>query len=150
MLKDLGQVAEQCCRWGIPLLSMMYVRDGSKESEYDPGKIRHAARAAEELGADIIKVNYTGSAADFIEITQSVKVPVIIAGGPKMNSTLELLTMVSEAVGAGARGVAIGRNVFQHSQPLLLCKAIRQILNERIGGAVLRDMAEVIDCPAIL
>lgn len=134
MLKDLGRTAEQCEYWGIPLLAMMYVRDGSKESEYDPVKIKHAARVAEELGADIVKVNYTGTAESFSEVVNSVKIPVIIAGGPKMSSDNDLTTMISDAVMAGASGVAIGRNIFQHHDPAMLAGEIRKILDGNLSG----------------
>ena len=141
MLKDLGMVAEQCALWGMPLLAMMYVRDGSKESEYDPGKIRHAARLAEEVGADIVKVNYTGSAETFAEVTGAVKIPVVIAGGPKMSSIKDLLVMIEEAVEAGARGVAIGRNLFQDPNPTHLARIIRQTLDHKAPRRGARNIA---------
>jgi predicted phospho-2-dehydro-3-deoxyheptonate aldolase len=130
MLKDFGKVAEACDLWGMPLLAMMYVRDGSRESEFDPVKIKHAARVAEELGADIVKVHYTGSPETFSEVTSAVKIPVVIAGGPKMSSTDDLFTMIVDAVQAGAVGVSIGRNVFQDPNPALLANSIRRILDE--------------------
>lgn len=129
MLKDLGRVAEECELWGMPLLVMVYVRDGCKQSEYDPAKIKHAARVVEEVGADIIKVNYTGSADTFEEIVQSVRVPVVIAGGPKLNSNEDLIDVITQALKAGARGVAIGRNVFQSPDPARLTSLIRQVLD---------------------
>lgn len=132
MLDDFGAVSEQCSRWGMPLLAMMYVRDGSKENEYHPEKIRHATRVAEELGADIIKVNYTGDLESFTTVVRAVSTPVIIAGGPKMNSTAELLEMVTDAITAGAKGVAIGRNIFQNSKPVWLTKTIRQVIDQNI------------------
>ncbi|TCL76911.1 2-amino-3,7-dideoxy-D-threo-hept-6-ulosonate synthase [Hydrogenispora ethanolica] len=131
MLKDFGTVSEQCSRWGIPLLAMMYVRDGAKDSEYDPAKIKHAARVAEELGADLVKVNYTGDPESFAEVVAAVAVPVIIAGGPKLNSPAELLEMVADAVAAGAQGVAIGRNIFQDDHPAQLAATVRQILDQK-------------------
>ncbi len=131
MLKDLGMIADSCTSWGMPLLAMMYVRDGTKESEFDPAKIKHAARLAEEVGADIVKVNYTGSVDTFAEVTGAVKIPVVVAGGPKMSSVNELLDMIEESVAAGARGVAIGRNLFQHPDPARLARIIRQILDQR-------------------
>lgn len=135
MLRDLGRTAECCESWGIPLLAMMYVRDGLKESEYDPEKIKHAARVAEELGADIVKVNYTGSVETFSEVVGSVKIPVIIAGGSRMSSDPDVLAMVSDAIRAGAGGVAIGRNLFQHNNPESLAGGIRRILDEGTAGS---------------
>ena len=130
MLRDLGKVAEECDQWEIPLLAMMYVRDGKKESEYDPEKVSHAARIAEELGADIVKVNYTGTTEGFAEVCSSVKIPVLIAGGPKTGSSTEFLAMVSDAIRAGAAGVSIGRNIFQSSHPTQLVGKIRKILDQ--------------------
>lgn len=132
MLRDLGVIARECDLWGMPLLAMMYVRDGSKESEYDPVRIKHAARVAEEVGADIIKVYYTGSPETFAEITGSVRVPVVIAGGPKMDSAADLLAMISDSIKAGGGGVSIGRNVFQAANPTQLTKEIRQLLDQQI------------------
>ncbi|HHW41817.1 MAG TPA: class I fructose-bisphosphate aldolase family protein [Syntrophomonadaceae bacterium] len=147
MLRDLGRISEECEVWGMPLLAMMYVRDGTPGGEYDPARICHAARIAEELGADIVKVNYTGSPETFARVTASVNIPVVIAGGPKMSSTAELLTMISDAVKAGARGVAIGRNVFQDSNPALLAAAVRQVLDhnpaEQAVGELLPFKAKV-------
>ncbi|MFZ5644229.1 MAG: 2-amino-3,7-dideoxy-D-threo-hept-6-ulosonate synthase [Bacillota bacterium] len=131
MLRDLGLVAEECDKWGLPLLAMMYVRDGSRESEYDSVKIMHAARIAEELGADIVKVNYTGSAESFSRITGAVRIPVVIAGGPKMDSTEDLLAMVADALNSGASGVAIGRNIFQDKNPQDLARAIRSLIDNK-------------------
>ncbi|HBV98515.1 MAG TPA: fructose-bisphosphate aldolase [Desulfotomaculum sp.] len=131
MLKDLGKLAEECDLWGIPLLAMMYVRDGIPENEYNPAKIKHAARVAEEVGADIVKVNYTGSPETFAEVTGAVSIPVVIAGGPRMDSTGDLLSMIADAVKAGAGGVAIGRNLFQDPSPETLAASIRQLLDNQ-------------------
>lgn len=129
MLRDLGAVAEQCEVWGMPLLAMMYVRGGDPGSEFDPEKIAHAARVAEELGADLVKVNYTGSPETFREVIGSVHIPVLIAGGPKMGSRDELLEMIQGALQVGARGVAIGRNVFQADDTTRLVLDIRRLLD---------------------
>jgi predicted phospho-2-dehydro-3-deoxyheptonate aldolase len=130
MLKDLGGLAEECDRWGMPLLAMMYVRDKKRAGGYDPGKISHAARIAEELGADIVKVNYTGTPESFAGVVGAVKIPVIVAGGPKMDSADAVLAMVGDAARAGAKGVAIGRNVFQDGDPRLMAARIRAALDE--------------------
>ncbi len=132
MLKDFGMVAECSNRWGMPLLAMMYIRDGRRENEFNPEKIKHAARVAEEMGADIIKVNYTGDPETFTRVIEGVSAPVIIAGGPKMDSHYELLAMISDAVIAGAKGAAIGRNVFQDPNPVQLTSMIRQVLDNAI------------------
>ncbi len=77
----------------------------------------HAARAGAELGADIIKTNYTGDPDTFRHVVEGCPVPVVIAGGPKTETDLEFLQMIEGAIEAGARGVDIGRNVFQAEDP---------------------------------
>jgi predicted phospho-2-dehydro-3-deoxyheptonate aldolase len=129
-LRDVGLIAEECDKWGLPLLAMMYVRDGSKDHEFDSVRIRHAARVAEELGADIVKVNYSGSAESFKDVITGVKIPVLIAGGERLSSSGDLLSMVDDAISAGANGISIGRNIFQDENPAKLCAGIRSILDQ--------------------
>lgn len=114
MLEDLGEISSQCAEFGMPLLAMMYPRGENVASQFDPNAVKHCARVGAELGADIIKTNYTGDIESFREVVLGCPVPVVIAGGPKMESEEALLTMVRDAMTAGARGISIGRNVFQH------------------------------------
>ncbi|AGA70456.1 2-amino-3,7-dideoxy-D-threo-hept-6-ulosonate synthase [Desulfitobacterium dichloroeliminans LMG P-21439] len=144
MLRDFGRISEDCQRWGIPLLAMMYVRDGSAGSEFDPGKVKHAARIAQELGADIIKVNYTGSIESFWEVTRGVKVPVVIAGGPKTSTVAQLLFMVYDALQAGAQGISIGRNIFQAPDPAQLLSTIRLITDSQITRDKLEELTQAL------
>ncbi|TFB21368.1 fructose-bisphosphate aldolase [Filobacillus milosensis] len=132
MLQHLGMVAEECDQWGMPLLAMMYVRDGNPENEFDAGKIKHAARIAEELGADIVKVNYSGDPESFREVTSSVNIPVVIAGGSKLDSHYDFLAMVADAIQSGAGGVSIGRNVYQSKNPTLVAKQLRYIMDNKL------------------
>ena len=81
-----------------------------------------------ELGADIVKVVYTGTVDSFTEVVQGCPVPVVIAGGEKMDSDEDIFKMVAGALKAGASGVSIGRNAFQHKKPdkmvAALCKMV--------------------------
>ena len=133
MLQGLGYVAGKCDEWGMPLLAMMYPRGKKVHSEYDVDVVKHAARIGAELGADIIKTNYTGSPETFKEVVEGCPVPVIIAGGPKMNSEKELLEMIEDSLEAGGRGVAIGRNVFQAQNPTGLVRKIAKIVHEGVS-----------------
>ncbi|ALK05145.1 MAG: fructose-bisphosphate aldolase [Methanosarcina sp. 795] len=133
MLQGLGYVARKCDKWGMPLLAMMYPRGRKVHSEYDVDVVKHAARIGAELGADIIKTNYTGSPETFKEVVEGCPVPVIIAGGPKMNSEQELLEMIEGSLEAGGRGVAIGRNVFQAQDPTGLVRKIAKIVHEGVS-----------------
>ncbi|MCU4139952.1 MAG: Fructose-bisphosphate aldolase class Ia [Methanophagales archaeon] len=130
MLQALGAVAMECEEWGMPLLAMMYPRGPKVKSEHDAEMVKHAARVGAELGADVIKTNYTGDPDSFKEVVRSCPVPVIIAGGPKANTDEEVLQMVEGAIEAGASGVSIGRNIFQHDDPTKMTQAISKIVHE--------------------
>lgn len=130
MLQALGAVAMECEEWGMPLLAMMYPRGPKVRSEHDVEMVKHAARVGAELGADVIKTNYTGDPDSFKEVIQSCPVPIIIAGGPKANTDEEVLQMVEGAIEAGASGVSIGRNIFQHDDPTKMTQAISKIVHE--------------------
>lgn len=130
MLKGLGATARKCDEWGIPLLAMMYPRGPRVASEHNVEYVRHAARTGAELGADIIKTNYTGDPDSFKQVVEGCPVPVVVAGGPKMETELDLLRMVYDSIHAGGRGVAIGRNVFQADDPAALVAKISRIVHQ--------------------
>ncbi|MEW6218435.1 MAG: 2-amino-3,7-dideoxy-D-threo-hept-6-ulosonate synthase [Thermodesulfobacteriota bacterium] len=131
MLNDLGAAAGSALSWGIPLLAMMYPRGKNITNEYDVKLIRHAARLGAELGADIVKVPYTGDPDSFRTVIEGCHVPVVIAGGPKMTSDRDILEMVHGAMAAGSAGVSIGRNVFQHEDPARMIGAMSRIINRK-------------------
>ena len=86
MLQELGEISETCSYWGIPLLAMMYPRGQKVENEHDVELVKHAARVGSELGVDIVKTNYTGDPDSFKEVVEGALVPVVIAGGPKVDT----------------------------------------------------------------
>ena len=133
MLYDLGTVAHSAMEWGMPLLAMVYPRGERIEDELDVKVVKHAARLGAELGADIVKVSYTGSSETFKEVIDGCPVPVVIAGGPKMNSDYDILCMVKSAIDVGARGVSIGRNVFQHKDVTKMVEAISMIVHQKVS-----------------
>jgi class I fructose-bisphosphate aldolase len=83
-----------------------------------------------ELGADVVKVNYTGDPESFRSVTRGLAIPAVIAGGPKMDSTEAVLRMVYDSLQAGGSGLSIGRNVFQHKNPTRMVKALHSIVHE--------------------
>ncbi len=142
MLADLGRVGRQAMEWGMPLLAMIYPRGERIDDEYDVNAIKHAARLGAELGADVVKVSYTGSPDTFHEVVSGCHVPVIIAGGPKMASDRDVLEMVKGAIDAGAAGTSIGRNVFQHQSPTRIVQALSMIVH---GNAGVEEALEFMD-----
>ena len=129
MLQELGEISETCDYWGIPLLAMMYPRGQKVENEHDVEFVKHAARVGSELGVDIVKTNYTGDPDSFREVVEGALVPVIIAGGPKVETDEELLTMVKESLSVGGAGVAFGRNLFQAENPGKITRAISEVVH---------------------
>jgi fructose-bisphosphate aldolase/2-amino-3,7-dideoxy-D-threo-hept-6-ulosonate synthase len=130
MLETLGSVADECDAWGMPLLAMMYARGPNIKNEHDPDILAHIARLGAELGADVVKCNYTGDVESFKKVVKGCPVPVVIAGGPKAETDREVLEMVYGAMKAGGKGVSIGRNVFQHDNPTAMVQAIAKIVHE--------------------
>jgi len=130
MLQTLGKVAEECENFGLPLLAMMYPRGPKISDEHAVETVAHAARIGAELGADIIKTNYTGNIETFKTVVESCPIAIVIAGGPKCKSLEEILRTTSDALKAGAAGLSIGRNVFQCDDPTQISKALSAIVHK--------------------
>lgn len=132
MLQELGEISETCSYWGIPLLAMMYPRGQKVENEHDVELVKHAARVGSELGVDIVKTNYTGDPDSFKEVVEGALVPVVIAGGPKVDTDEELLQMVKDSIEVGGAGVAFGRNLFQAENPGKITRAISEMVHNNL------------------
>jgi fructose-bisphosphate aldolase/2-amino-3,7-dideoxy-D-threo-hept-6-ulosonate synthase len=120
---------------------MVYPRGPKIKDQHGADVVAHAARVGAELGADIIKTNYTGRVDTFREVVRGCCVPVIIAGGPKAETVQEILQMVQESLEAGGAGVSIGRNVFQHKNPAKMVEAISAIVHK---GASVKEASEIL------
>jgi len=141
MLGQLGYVSESCLVWQMPRVAMMYTRGPKIKDEYDVANVKLAARVGAELGADIVKVVYTGSIDSFTEVVHSCPVPVVIAGGAKMDSDEDIFKMVRDALKAGATGVSIGRNAFQHERPEKMVEALCKMVHE---GATIEEAVKIL------
>lgn len=131
MIANFSTIVDDCDKFGLPLLAMMYPRGPNIPSETDPEMVAHAARLGYELGADIIKTNYSGSRESFRRVVEAVKVPLVVAGGPRTADENSLLRLVYESMQAGASGASIGRYVFQHSDPAAITQAIVKIVHNK-------------------
>ena len=130
MFEAFGKVSQAADYWGMPLLAMVYPRGPKVDNEKDVENVKIAARVGAELGADIVKVPYTGSPETFKEVVSGSPIPVVIAGGSKLSDE-DTLRMVEGAMQAGAAGLSMGRNAFQHENPVLLVSAACAIVHER-------------------
>jgi len=132
-LATLGRTSKVCKKWGMPLIAMMYPRGPKISDPFDMTTVMHVARVGAELGADIVKTNYTGSIDSFKEVVRGCTVPVVMAGGPKANTDREFCEMVYGSIRAGGAGVAAGRNVFQHENPTHIVKVLCGIVHENLN-----------------
>ncbi len=130
MLTDLGKVTSEASEWGMPVIAMVYARGPKIKDSYAPSVVVHCARVGQELGADVVKVNYTGDAKSFEKVVKSCSIPVVIAGGPKMEDKKEFLDMVYNSLMAGGAGLSVGRNVFQDENPAKLVRILYKIVHE--------------------
>ncbi len=126
MLRDLGVAADACRRAGLPLLCMAYVK---KAHGGTPDELRHAARAAADTGADIVKTSYPGSAEEFQRLCATTPVPVLIGGGVRLDDEQAFLEIVRASLRAGGAGVCIGRNLFQRRPLAPLASRLATLLH---------------------
>ena len=140
MLDDLGRITERAASWSMPVLAMMYARGPKVANEFDPDTVAHCARVGNELGADVVKVPYTGDPDSFAKVVEGCCVPVVIAGGPKTNSRRGFLTMIADSVAAGGAGLSVGRNIFQDRNPAKLLTAVTAIVHENASVDAAMEM----------
>jgi DhnA family fructose-bisphosphate aldolase class Ia len=98
---------------------------------YTVENVQFAARLGAELGADMVKVPFppNATADDFRKVVESCFVPVIILGGAPMGDDASVLKMAADAMEAGAAGIAIGRNVWQHTNPLAIARSLYAVVH---------------------
>lgn len=126
--KDFREVQEEAHDYGLPVAAWMYPRGKYIKNDVEPSLLQECARDGLELGADMLKMKYTGNPEDMKKQVQfGGKARMLMAGGPKAETSKEFLQQVEEVNGAGANGFAIGRNVWQHEQPVEMSKAIRDV-----------------------
>jgi fructose-bisphosphate aldolase/2-amino-3,7-dideoxy-D-threo-hept-6-ulosonate synthase len=131
MLEQLGMVADQCDEYNMPFIAMMYPRGENIKDPTDPAVVAHVARVGAESGADIVKTVYTGDPESFREVVRKCPVPVVLAGGAKVDTDAAILKLADDVMQAGAMGVTFGRNVFQHRDPIRIVKALRRVVIDR-------------------
>ncbi|MGC8612496.1 MAG: class I fructose-bisphosphate aldolase [Athalassotoga sp.] len=131
-VRVVSDLANECDRWNMPLMvePVLWGEAIPKEKRNDPKIIEHASRMALEMGADILKIPYTGNKSEFRDLVNNLKVPVFILGGPKMDSIEGVLRVAKESVEAGAKGIVFGRNVWQNPKMKDLVRALKMIVHD--------------------
>ena len=145
VLGTIGTMAAECEKWGMPLLvEIVPTRTGEGgrlEILHEAKDVKAAARYAAEQGADFVKTLYTGSIQGFKEVVENCPVPIVILGGAKMKTDEEVLAVVKDSIEAGGAGIAFGRNIWQHRDPVKITRAIAMILHEGASiGEALKEL----------
>ncbi len=138
----VSQVAGECMRANLPVLVEAIPCLGPRIPDPDAAEFMAAAsRLAFEHGADFVKTYYTGTPEGFRHVTDNCPVPVLIAGGPKMDTTEAALTVVSESIQAGSSGVVFGRNIWQSGNIPGMLAALQHIIHH--NGTVSEAMVKL-------
>jgi len=130
MMERFLSTSRACERFGMPVLQLAYPRvEGKTNSEVEV--VSYAARLAFETGADAIKTYYTGDTESFSKVVASAGgVPVLLSGGQASDDPLKFLGEVASVMAAGAKGVVVGRNVFQNKNPSAMARAVIKVVHD--------------------
>jgi 2-amino-4,5-dihydroxy-6-oxo-7-(phosphonooxy)heptanoate synthase len=128
-IRMMAEMADACDRAGLPLLAMIYPR-GPGVNDHPPLEtLLHAATLAADVGVDLVKLPFSGtSVEDMTQVVSSCPVPILAAGGAKV-SDKELASFAADVMKSGARGLAMGRNIFLSVDPASRVREIRKILH---------------------
>lgn len=126
-IENLAMLASECSVYDIPILAVTAVGK-DREKQFDSRYLKLACRVAAEHGADMVKTYFTPDS--FESVVSSCPVPIIIAGGPKMETDADVFRMARAAMDEGARGIDMGRNVWQNPNPVGMIRALRAIVHE--------------------
>ena len=152
MIKQLAECVNEADLYGMPVLAISYPRKSlnGKDYNYDDWKLNqkdeytdlvsHCVRISAELGADIIKTQFTGDSESFKKVVDSaLGKPVVIAGGPLV-SVRESYSNAKAAIEAGAAGISFGRNVFNADSIEAYLAGIREIV---FNGAEVEQAVQI-------
>lgn len=130
--REAAELISESLEADVPVILEALPFGIGRPADYTLENIAFAIRAAAEIGADIVKTAYpTGASVDeFRAIVDACFVPVIILGGSALGDDTALLTMVKNAIDAGAAGIAVGRNVWQHPRPEKIAAALYAVVHD--------------------
>ncbi len=144
ILANLAALVSEAERVGMPVIAHAYP-NGSlvpPDAVYSAAQVGYAARLVMELGVDIVKTFYTGSAGTFAQVV-GVAAPalVVAAGGPRLESDADAIRMAHDVVQAGAAGITFGRNIWQSGDVPGIIRALKGIVHN--GASVSETLSEL-------
>lgn len=129
-LQVLSELTAQAGKWEMPVMAEMLIKSQG-EGDLMAEEVSFATRIGAELGADFIKTLYAPPIEQYRSAMLACYCPVVILGGSKTDDEADILEPVADALEAGAQGVAIGRNVWQHRDPQAMCRALSSLVHGR-------------------
>jgi len=136
-LLNLSKLVDEGERYGIPVMAVTAV--GRELEQRDARYLALSCRIAAELGARVVKTYWCEG---FEKVVQGCPVPVVMAGGPRVDTELEVFEFVYDGMQRGAIGVNLGRNIWQNDYPIAMIGAIRTIIH---GNATPKEAQELYD-----
>jgi len=136
-LLNLAKLVDEGEKYGIPVMAVTAV--GKELEKRQARYLALCSRIAAELGARVVKTYWC---EDFDRVTRGCPVPVVMAGGPQVDTELEVFKFVHDGMKKGAIGVNLGRNIWQNDHPVAMIKAIRAIIHENATPAEAQKIYE--------
>ncbi len=133
LLSNLAALVREAERAGMPVIVHAYPNGELVPADqwYSAERVAYAARMAMEVGVDIVKTFYTGSAETFARVVETAAPALVVAaGGPRLDTDADVLRMAHNVVQAGAAGITFGRNVWQSKNAVAMIRALRQIVHQ--------------------
>lgn len=125
-LLNLAKLVDEGEKYGIPVMAVTAV--GKELEKRDARYLALCCRICAELGARVVKTYWC---EDFERVTGGCPVPIVMAGGPKVDTEREVFAFVHDGVEKGAVGVNLGRNIWQHDHPVAMAKALRAVIHRK-------------------
>jgi DhnA family fructose-bisphosphate aldolase class Ia len=133
LLDNLAGLVREAERAGMPVIVHAYPNGElvPPDQWYSAERVAYASRLAMEIGVDIVKTFYTGSAETFARVVETAAPALVVAaGGPRLETDADVLRMAENVVEAGAAGITFGRNVWQSKNAARMIRALRQIVHQ--------------------
>jgi putative autoinducer-2 (AI-2) aldolase len=124
-LLNLSKLVDEGEKYGIPVMAVTAV--GKELEKRDARYLALCSRIAAELGARIVKTYWCEG---FERVVRGCPVPVVMAGGPQVDTEFEVFQFVHDGIQKGAIGVNLGRNIWQNDYPVAMIRAIRAIVHD--------------------
>jgi 3-hydroxy-5-phosphonooxypentane-2,4-dione thiolase len=138
-LMNLAQTIADASDYGLPVLGVTAVGKEMKEKAADKRFLALSCRIAAEFGADLVKTYYCEG---FEEVVTKTPVPIVIAGGPKLDTYEDILRLCHNALERGAVGVDMGRNIWQSEHPAAIIQGVRGIVHGGLSVAEALDLVK--------